>query len=118
MSDNNKNIHPLIEKALQLALSDDKNIIFSEDAVNELKRLLEQYFGKPTLPEAVIELLKLVSVLNDHGHESAALSIIEVVCSAADAMEELTAKGFKLPTGVKMPSKNAEAEGPSKPEKS
>ena len=117
MSDNNKKIHPIIEKALQLAHSEGEKIQFSDEAVNEMKQLLKQYFGKPTLPLAIIELLKLSNVLNDQGHESAALAIIVVVCSAADAMKELSAKGIGLPSGIKMPSNDSEEAGPNAPEK-
>lgn len=117
MSNNNENLHPLIEKALKLAHSEGDEIQFSDEAVNELKELLKQYFGKPALPLAVVELLKLSNVLNDQGHESAAIAIIVVVCSAADAMKKLSEKGIGLPSGIKIPSKNSEEAGASAPDK-
>ncbi|MFX0033152.1 MAG: hypothetical protein ACFE8E_02680 [Candidatus Hodarchaeota archaeon] len=82
-------LHPLIEKALEMAYEGFEPIEFDDYAVEQLQDMLSEYFGKKELVEAVLELLRLSTVLNEKGCKSASLKILIVVSSAADALESL-----------------------------
>ena len=86
------NVHPLVKEALDLAYTGAEPVAFEDWVINELKYSLKEYFGKPELMEAVVALINLASVLDDHDSPSAALKIIEVVCTAADAVKEVSRK--------------------------
>ena len=87
-------LHPLIERALEMAYEGSEPIQFDDYAVEQLQDMLKEYFGKQELVQAVLELLRLSTVLNEKGCKSASLKILIVVASAADALESLN-KGKK-----------------------
>ena len=90
MTENQKRpLHPLVERALKMAYEGFEPIEFDDYAVEQLQDMLKEYFGKQELVQAVLELLRLATVLNENGCKSAALKILIVVCSAADALENL-----------------------------
>ena len=92
MSEEEKYVHPLVEEALDLAYTGAEPVAFEDWVIEELKFSLKEYFGKPELMEAVVALINLAAVLDDHNSPTAALKIIEVVCTAADAVKEVSQK--------------------------
>jgi hypothetical protein len=89
-----REVHPLVQEALDLAYTGAEPVAFEDWVITELKYSLKEYFGKPELVEAVAALINLASVLDDHDSPTAALKIIEVICTAADAMKEVSRKKF------------------------
>ena len=84
-----KPLHPLIESALGMGHEGLEPFEFDDYAVEQLEEMLSEYFGKPSLVEAVLELLRLSVVLSEKGCKSASLKILIVVSTAADALENL-----------------------------
>ena len=101
MSDSNhKKAHPLVEKALSLAKLDSSlappymeelasSIFFDDEAIEELKDALSNYFHTEALISAVLALLDLTCVLDEQDHKDAALDILMVVATAAEPLKAL-----------------------------
>lgn len=88
------NVHPIVKEALELAHSGIDPVQFDEFAIKELKESLERWFGHPDLFKAVVDLINLAKILEEEqGSPTAAMSIIEVVSTAADALQDLKKKG-------------------------
>jgi hypothetical protein len=87
-----KSVHPLVKLALDLAYQGAEPIAFADWAIQELKDSLSEYFGKPDLLQAVVDLLNLASLLEKEGAPTAALGIIMVVATAAEPLQEMTKK--------------------------
>jgi hypothetical protein len=88
MKENQKKpLHPLVERALGMGHEGAEPFELDDYAVEQLEELLSEYFGKPDLVEAVMELLRLSVVLNEKGCKSASVKILIVVSTAADALE-------------------------------
>jgi len=85
--DQKKQLHPIVERALEMAYEGFEPIEFDDYAVEQLQEMLKHYHGKQNLVEAVIELLRLFSILKEKGCNSASLKILLVISSAADALE-------------------------------
>ncbi|MFX0033153.1 MAG: hypothetical protein ACFE8E_02675 [Candidatus Hodarchaeota archaeon] len=81
-------LHPIVERALKMAYEGFEPIEFDDYAVEQLQDMLKEYHRKQDLIEAVMELLRLFAVLNEQGCKSASLKILIVVSSAADALKE------------------------------
>ena len=90
--DKKKEVHPIVKKALEIAYKGFESINFDEYAVEELQEMLKQYFGKPELRKAVIDLINLARVLDEQGSHSASMKLMIVVSTAADALKALNEK--------------------------
>ncbi|MGB5911756.1 MAG: hypothetical protein WBH31_11230 [Promethearchaeia archaeon] len=86
--DQKKSLHPIVERALEMAYEGVEPIEFDDYAVEQLQDMLREY-RKEDLVEAVIELLRLFVVLKEKGCNSASLKILLVISSAAGALENL-----------------------------
>lgn len=86
--DQKKPLHPIVARALEMAYEGLEPIEFDDYAVEQLQDMLQEYHGKQDLVEAVIELLRLFSILKEKGCNSASLKILLVISSAADALED------------------------------
>lgn len=91
-SEKNHKVHPIIREALEIAYVGVEPVEFDDDAIAELKQSLANWFGHPDLFTAVVDLLNLAGILEKQGAPTAALALIEVVCTAADALQELNRK--------------------------
>ena len=85
-------VHPIIKEALDIAQVGIEPVEFDDDAIDELKQSLANWFGHPDLFNAVVDLLNLAGILEKEGSPTAAVALIEVVCTAADALQELNKK--------------------------
>ena len=81
-------LHPIVERALEMVTPDIETIEFDDYAVEQIQDLLRERFGKPDLMNAVLELLKLATILDEQGHNSAAIKIITAACSATEALKK------------------------------
>lgn len=91
-SEQKHEVHPIIKEALDIAHVGVEPVEFDEDAIEELKHSLAQWFGHPYLFNAVVDLLNFAGILEKEGSPNAALAIVEVVCTAADALQDLNRK--------------------------
>jgi len=88
--DQDKDAHPIVEKAIKMAYKDGDSILFDDYAVEQLQDLLREYFGTLELVEAVEGLLTLACFLDvEKGSHSASQKIIKVVESATEAIDAL-----------------------------
>ena len=81
-------LHPIVERALEMVTPDIETLEFDDYAVEQIQDLLRELFGKPDLMNAVIELLKLATVLDKQGHNSAAIKIITAACVATEGLKK------------------------------
>lgn len=86
--DNKRKIHPIAERALEMATPGIDTIEFDDYAVEQIQDLLEQRFGKPDLINAVMDLLNLATILDKQGCHSAAIKIITAACYTADGLKK------------------------------
>ncbi len=86
--DNKRKIHPIAERALEMAIQGIEPIEFDDYAVEQIEDLLRERFGKPDLINAVLDLLNLATILDKQGHHSAAIKIITAACYAADGLKK------------------------------
>ena len=97
-----REVHPIVREALELAHPGAEPVEFSFEALDILKQSLAEYFGLPSLFDAVVDLLNLAGILDQEGAHTASLEIIGVVCTAADALQEVTKNpSFTKPLGLK-----------------
>jgi uncharacterized protein YajQ (UPF0234 family) len=87
--DQKKQLHPIVEKAIQLAYEEFETIQFDDYAIEQLEDILKEYYGKEGLPEAILELIRLAVELGEKGCTSASLKILTVATSVADALKNL-----------------------------
>ncbi|MFX0091885.1 MAG: tetratricopeptide repeat protein [Candidatus Hodarchaeota archaeon] len=96
MSDDKKT-HPIIEEAVRLLKKREtsdtadwmSSVFYNEEAIEQLKKSLANYFGSNELPDVVRELLTLACFLDTQkNNKEASQALIEVVNSATDALEE------------------------------
>jgi len=85
--DNKRKIHPIAERALEMAIPGIEPIEFDDYAVEQIQDLLKQRFGKPDLINAVIDLLNLADLLDKQGCHSAAIKIIIAASYAAEGLK-------------------------------
>jgi len=90
--DRNRQIHPIVERAMVMAYEGIEPIQFDDYAVEQLQDLLREYFGKQDLVQAVLELIKLAFFLDKKGCHSASDKMIKVVDSATEALNTLKNK--------------------------
>ena len=90
--DNKKEVHPIVKRALEIAYKGFDSVNFDDYAIEELQEMLKQYFGKPELRKAVIDLINLARVLDEQGSHSASMKLMMVVSTAGDALKALTDK--------------------------
>lgn len=90
--DQKTQIHPIVERALEMAYEGFEPIEFDDYAVEQLQDLLREYYGKQDLIQAIMELLKLAVLLHKQGCHSASVKMIIVATSATDALEDLNKK--------------------------
>lgn len=90
--DQKKKLHPIVERALEMAYEGFEPIEFDDYAVEQLQDMLREYYGKQDLIQAIIELLNLAVLLDKQGCRSASLKMIIVATSATDALEDLNRK--------------------------
>jgi len=90
--DKKKEVHPIVEKALEIAYQGFDCVEFDDYAIEELQEMLKQYFGKPELFNAVVDLINLAGLLDEQGSHSASMKLMVVVSTAADALEALDEK--------------------------
>jgi len=86
--DKKKEVHPIVEIAYQ----GFDCVEFDDYAIEELQEMLKQYFGKPELFNAVVDLINLAGLLDEQGSHSASMKLMVVVSTAADALEALDEK--------------------------
>ncbi|MFX1298897.1 MAG: hypothetical protein ACFFD2_29060 [Promethearchaeota archaeon] len=84
-----REVHPIVKLALKLAYIGAEPVSFTEWAVDELKLSLKEYFGQPDLFNAVVDLINLAGILEKQGSPTAALALIKVVATAAEALKDL-----------------------------
>lgn len=84
-----REVHPIVRDALELAYVGAEPVAFADWAIEELKQSLEEYFGQPDLLNAVVDLINFAGLLREQGSPTASMAIIEVVATAADALQEL-----------------------------
>ncbi len=87
--DKKKKVHPIVKKALEIAYKEGDTVNFDDYAIEQLQEMLKQYFGKPELRKAVIDLINLAGLLDEQGFHSASMRLITVVSTAADALKDL-----------------------------
>lgn len=87
-----REVHPIVEEALNLAYEGAEPVAFADWAIEELKQSLEEHFGQPDLRQAIIDLINLAGILKDQGSPTASLGLIKVVAIAADALVEWNKK--------------------------
>jgi hypothetical protein len=93
MSEDKKSeVHPIVKRALEMALETFGQIVIDDYAVEELQELLKQYYGKPDLINAVVSLINLAGALEKEGSPAAAIQIIKVFTIASDALKEVKKK--------------------------
>jgi len=90
--DQKTQIHPIVERALEMAYEGFEPIEFDDYAVEQLQDILREYYGKQDLIQAIMELLKLAVILDKQGCHSASVKMIIVATSATDALEDLNKK--------------------------
>jgi hypothetical protein len=95
-----KKLHPIVEKALNMAYVGVEPIQFDDYAIEQLEDMLKEYYGKQGLPDAILELIRLSVVLDEKGCKSAAMKILLVATSAADELEKL--KNEKIHKSLKI----------------
>ena len=88
----NHEVHPIVKEALELAREGSEPVEFPGWAIEELKRLLAQSFGQPDLLKAVVDLINLAGLIEKEGAPKAAMDLMEVVATAAFALEDLNKK--------------------------
>jgi hypothetical protein len=88
--DQDKNLHPVVERALEMAYEGIEPIQFDDYAVEQLEDLLKEYYGRQDLIEAVVQLLHLAVLLDEQGCKKASLKMIIVATSATEAVEALS----------------------------
>jgi len=89
MSEDQKNkVHPIVERALEMASKGVDSVEFDDYAIEQLQELLNKHFGKPDLLKAVVDLINLAGVLEKKGCHSASMKIIQVVSIAADDLKK------------------------------
>ena len=81
-------VHPIVERALEMARHGLEPVEFDDYAVEQLQELLKEHFGKPDLLKAVVDLINLAGVLDDQGSHSASMKLMVVVSIAAEALKE------------------------------
>jgi len=81
-------VHPIVERALEMAQHGFEPVEFDDYAVEQLQELLKERFGKPDLLKAVVDLINLAGVLDEQGSHSACMKLMKVVSIAADALKE------------------------------
>jgi hypothetical protein len=84
-----KKVHPIVERALEMAYKGVEPVEFDDYAVEQLQDLLRERFGKPDLLQAVVDLINLAGVLEKQGCPSASLKLMIVVSIAADALKDM-----------------------------
>ena len=87
--DQKKKVHPIVERALEMAYKGVEPVEFDDYAVEQLQDLLRERFGKPDLLNAVVDLINLAGVLEKQGCRSASLKLMIVVSIAAEALKDL-----------------------------
>ena len=85
-----RKVHPIVERALEMAYQGFEPVEFDDYAVEQLQDLVRQRFEKPDLLQAVIDLINLAALLDEQGCHSASMKLIIVVSTAADALKDLT----------------------------
>jgi hypothetical protein len=90
--DQKREIHPIVERALEMAYEGFESIEFDDYAVEQLQDMLKEYYGKQDLIRAITELLNLAVLLDKQGSHSASVKMIIVATSATDALEDLNKK--------------------------
>ena len=90
--DSKRDVHPIVKKALEISYQGYDGIEFDDYAIEELQEMLKQYYGKPELYNAIIDLINLAGVLDDRGSHSASMKLMIVVSTAADALKALNEK--------------------------
>ena len=109
MNDDKKaDVHPIVKKALNLATVGEEPVEFSDEAIEELKRSIKQYFDKSDLLNAVVGLINLASILEEKGCQKASIRLMIVVATAAEPLEELKKKKINMGLdGAKASRKNS-----------
>ena len=90
--DKKKEVHPIVKRALEMAYNGFDSIKFDDYVIEELQEMLKQYFGKPELRKAVIDLINLARILDEQGSHSASMKLMIVVSTAGDALKALNDK--------------------------
>ncbi len=84
-----KEVHPIVKKALEIVYKEGDTVNFDDYAIEELQEMLKEYFEKPELRKAVIDLINLAGLFEEQGSHSASMRLIMVVSTAADALKNL-----------------------------
>jgi len=90
--DKKRDVHPIVKRALEMAYNGFDSIKFDDYVIEELQEMLKQYFGKPELRKAVIDLINLARILDEQGSHSASMKLMIVVSTAGDALKALNDK--------------------------
>ncbi len=90
--DKKRDVHPIVKRALEMVYNGFDSIKFDDYAIEELQEMLKQYFGKPELRKAVIDLINLARILDEQGSHSASMKLMIVVSTAGDALKALNDK--------------------------
>nr|MDO8110839.1 hypothetical protein [Candidatus Sigynarchaeota archaeon] len=84
-----REVHPIVKEALDLAVQGETEPVeFTEEGIARLTESFQNLFGRPELFNAVIDLLNLSNTLDGYGSKKASLALLNMVCTAADALRE------------------------------
>jgi hypothetical protein len=83
-------VHPIVDRALEMAQQGFEPVEFDDYAIEQLQELLKKRFGKPDLRRAVVDLINLAGVLDEQGSHSACMKLMRVVIIATDALKKAT----------------------------
>jgi hypothetical protein len=94
-----KSHHPLVDIILNLVtfdpmyqnmgMPDPKVLYLSDEAREKIQFEFEQYFESKDLLGAISALLQLSNAFDEEGHKEIAISLIEIVVTATEAIKKL-----------------------------
>jgi hypothetical protein len=87
VEDQNNDVHPIVQKVLQLAYKGFEPVEFDDYAIEQLEDMLKQYVGKPDLLKAVVDLINLAGILEEQGSHSASIKLLTALSSVADYLK-------------------------------
>ena len=91
----NKRVHPIVQKVLELAHQGFEPIEFDNYAIEQIEEMLAQYAGKLDLLPAVVDLINLAGVLEKQGSHSASFKLMIAISSVAKYLKQNTEESEK-----------------------
>ena len=91
----NKRVHPIVQKVLELAYQGFEPVEFDDYAIEQIEEMLNQYVGKPDLLKAVVDLINLAGVLEKQGSHSASFKLMIAISGVAKYLDHNTEESKK-----------------------